>query len=271
MANLTRSAKSGSAWTPNDLRAFNIQVIREDTESFFGMANLPKPKNISPVIWNNVAAPAGKLSKTDKLFFAYVEDAMRICPGEESLVNDFAGFLLGMLGYDDYQRVLHTRRDMTFYMCGSKVDARADVTIVEREGPLFQYVLFVQEDKRHISGDDPEPQLIAEAIAAFYQNNRIRESVNQPPQESYTILAITMVGTAATFYMITIESELALAVEGGVYPENVTFVRKFVPPVPDLPNYPAQGMVPLQNRRVLLRCFEAFKELIYYYYTPIIY
>lgn len=62
--------------------------------------------------------------------------------------------------------------------------------------------------------------------------------------------------------MITIESELALAVEGGVYPENVTIVRKFVPPVLDLPNYATQGMVPLQNRRVLFRCFEAFKIFV---------
>ena len=71
-----------------------------------------------------------------------------------------------------------------------------------------------------------------------------------------------MLGTAPTFYLITIESELALAVEGGVYPENVTVVRKFVPPVPDLPSYPAQGMVPLGNRRILLRCFETFKEFV---------
>lgn len=149
MANLIRLAKSGSEWTPNDLRAFNIQVVREDSESFFGTANLPMPQNISPIIWNNVTAPTGQFSKADHNFFAYLEDAMRMRPGEESLVNDFAVFLLGMLDYDDYhwQRVLHTRQEMTFYMCGNKVDAKADVTVVEREGPLFQYVLLVQEDK----------------------------------------------------------------------------------------------------------------------------
>lgn len=147
MATLIRSAKSGSAWTPNDLRAFNIQVLREDIQTFFGMADLPVPQNISPVIWNNAEAPAGQLSKTEKHFFAYLEDAMRNPPGEKSLVDDFAVFLLGMLDYDDGQRVLHTRKEMSFYMCGSKVDAKADVTVIERQGPLFQYILLVQEDK----------------------------------------------------------------------------------------------------------------------------
>ena len=152
MANLIRTAKSGSSWTPNDLRAFNIQVIREDIESFFGKINnlkhKPKTTPISPVIWNNVEAPAGKLSKSDKNFFAYLEDAMQIRLGEQSLVIDFAAFLLGMLGYDDdLQRVLRTRREMSFYMCGAKVDAMADVAVLEREGPLSQYVLLLQEDK----------------------------------------------------------------------------------------------------------------------------
>jgi hypothetical protein len=70
-------------------------------------------------------------------------------PNEESLVVNFVVFLLGMLNYDNGQRVLHTRKEMTFYMCGSKVDAKADVTVIERQGHLFQYILLVHEDKVH--------------------------------------------------------------------------------------------------------------------------
>jgi hypothetical protein len=36
------------------------------------------------------------------------------------------------------------------------------------------YLLLVQEDKRHLETVDPEPQLIAEAIAAVQSNNRTR-------------------------------------------------------------------------------------------------
>ncbi|TFK38810.1 hypothetical protein BDQ12DRAFT_712739 [Crucibulum laeve] len=263
MATLIRSAKSGSNWAPNDLRAFNIQVIRQDAPTFFGQQELPIPQNISPIIWNNVAAPPGiQLSKVEQHFFAYLEDAMRMPPGEESLVDDFAVFLLSMLDYDNGYRVVHTRKEMSFYMCGSRVDAKADVTVIERRGPLFQYILLVQEDKRYQSGEDPEPQVIAEAIAAFHQNNRTRDSINLPPLESHIFPAITLVGTAATFYKITITRDLLFAVEGGAYPLNATIVHKFVPSVPDLVNYAAVGMIPLENRRILLQCFEAFKQFL---------
>lgn len=149
MATLIRSAKSSNAWVPRDLEAFNIHITREDTQSFFGMAvsDLPVPQNISPIIWNNIMAPAGQLSKTERLFFAYLQDAMEMLPDEESQVDDFVIFLLGLLDYDNGQHVLHTRKEMSFYMCGSRVDAKADVTVIERHGSYFEYILLVQEDK----------------------------------------------------------------------------------------------------------------------------
>ncbi|KAF8889242.1 hypothetical protein BD779DRAFT_1379576, partial [Infundibulicybe gibba] len=75
-------------------------------------------------------------------------------------------------------------------------------------------------------GNTPEPQLIAEAIAAFRQNNRARHFRCLPPLESQVFPAITMVGTVPTFYKITITLDLLLAVEAGVYPEGATIVHK---------------------------------------------
>jgi hypothetical protein len=43
MATLIRTSKSGSDWTPNDLLAYNIRVEYQDSETFFGIANLPQP------------------------------------------------------------------------------------------------------------------------------------------------------------------------------------------------------------------------------------
>lgn len=195
-------------------------------------------------------------------FFAYLEDAMQFSPDEESVVDDFAVFLLKMLEYDVGRRVIHTRKDMPFYMCGMKVDAKADVTILKRTGPLVQYVLLVEEDKSYQSGDDPEPQLIAKAIAAFYQNNFIRKQASRQRLESQTFPCITMAGTAPQFYKITITQDLLLAVEGGEYPSQPTVVEKLELPVADLANYDSQGMMPLENRRVLLKCFESFKTFL---------
>jgi len=62
-----------------------------------------------------------------------------------------------------------------------------------------------------------------------------------------------------TFYKINISMELATAVSQGVYPESPTIVYAHVP---DVPGPLTEGMRPLDNRRVILSCFEAFKKFI---------
>ncbi|KAF8875222.1 hypothetical protein BD779DRAFT_216202 [Infundibulicybe gibba] len=265
MATLTRTAKPGNLWTPHDLRAFNIRIIKQDVSSFFNLQELPTLQNIPFAIWNNVAAPTGaQLSKKEQLFFSYLDSAMNKIPEEESFVSDFAVFLLGMFDYDVDHLVAHRRREMPFYMCGTRVKANADAIIIKRHGVRFQYVLLVQEAKEgYLSGHEPEPGLIAEAIAAFYHNNRIRKFRRMPPLESQTFPAMTIAGTTIIFYKITITQELLVAVEGGTYPENSTIVHEFLPPIPLEMCYFLKGMVPLENRRILLQCFEAFKQFVY--------
>ena len=41
MANLIRFAKSGSDWTTNELAAYNISIIEQDQDAFFGGPLLP--------------------------------------------------------------------------------------------------------------------------------------------------------------------------------------------------------------------------------------
>jgi hypothetical protein len=194
MANLVRSEKSGSSWKMNELIAFNIEIIDVNAQTFFGNAILPQV-TLSPVILDNFEEPAGPLHKADMDFFAYMEDAMIIPLGEESLVNDFAAFVLKMMRYDEGRPVIHLRKEMGFEMCGQCVDAKTDVCVMERSSTGAKYLLLVQEDKvrrpyffmskiclhvtrtkRHLSRDEPELQLIAEVIAGFYENNRARQS-----------------------------------------------------------------------------------------------
>jgi len=80
--------------------------------------------------------------------------------GEESLVDDFAAFLLGMFEYGEPDRVIHQRKELSFIMCGTVVDAKPDVCVMSES----EYLLLVQKDKRGTNHVDPEPQLIAEAI-----------------------------------------------------------------------------------------------------------
>jgi hypothetical protein len=88
----------------------------------------------------------------------------------------------------------------------------------------------VQGDKRLLSLKDPEPQVVAEAIAAYALNNKVRVmSLNLPPLAAVTLPAITMVGTSPIFYKITVTAELSTAVQQGTYPATKTRVFRYIP------------------------------------------
>jgi hypothetical protein len=75
---------------------------------------------------------------------------------------------------------------------------------------------------------------------------------------------IVMNGIMPTFYKIPITAELVTAVEPGKEPgenpEQETVVYAYLPEVPR----PEEGMRPLDNRYIILSCFEAFKQFLVY-------
>ncbi|KAF5315254.1 hypothetical protein D9619_007441 [Psilocybe cf. subviscida] len=261
MAEYNRRAKPLNLWTSADLAGFNIEVVSEkDIQSFFGVSELPTPPHISPVVWNNALAPAGPISKEEKTFFALLQDAMQSPAGDNAAPNDLALFLLGYLGYDDDPtRVLHTQKVTKLLICGKYVSATSDISLLDREGHHGQYLLLVQQDT-YYSDESSETwaPLIAKAIAAFRHNSAQRRF--RSPLKSQTFPAMTMLGTSVAFYKITITQALADAVMSGIFPEETTFVYEFQPSL-NLRS-PDAGMVTVENRRVLLKCFEAFKRLI---------
>lgn len=152
MAALIRSAKSGSDWTPNELAAFNITVRHVDVQQFFGVAQLPAP-TVAPVILNHGDRPNGQLSKTERQFFSRLNNASFHPVDVESTVGDFAKMLLEMLNFDDenlvVERLVRSRVEMTFIMCGQKAWAKADLVLAEQPS---QFILLVAEDKVSIVG-----------------------------------------------------------------------------------------------------------------------
>ncbi|KAJ3516009.1 hypothetical protein NLJ89_g1386 [Agrocybe chaxingu] len=199
MANLIISAKSGRGWALKELVYFKIEIETVPALDFFKTAQLPAP-TVPAAIMNNVDLPAGPLPHDARLFFGYLEDAMT---GEESMVVDFSAFLLRLLAFDEPDRLIHCRKELSFEMCGSHVDAKADVCVVSQVG--HHYFFLVQEDKRSI---DAEPQLIAETIAAVYQNNRSRIVAGLPTLQQMVIPGITMRGATPIFFKIPITQDL---------------------------------------------------------------
>ncbi|KAG6843737.1 hypothetical protein H0H87_001079, partial [Tephrocybe sp. NHM501043] len=256
MANLVRTAKSGSEWTGNELLAFNIRVEDANTAAFFNTTQLPVAQ-VSETILNNEEQPNPPLPKEDRLFFRYL-GLVEKPQSPESHVDDFAAFILRILNYDDQDRIICQRPELSFTMAGQRVDAKSDLCVKDEN----DYLLLVQEDKRSGSLDDPEPQLIAEAVAAFYQNNLRRRIERQPQLEYKYIPAITIVGSAPIFYRIPVTVTLLNALMTATYPAEETVVLRYIPQVLNPRTYRDLGMRPLDNRRIVLQCFEGFKALL---------
>ena len=82
--------------------------------------------------------------------------------------------------------------------------------------------------KNTVSVHDPEPQVIADAIATFQCNNRIRARLGEPERNSMTIPCITMIGTRPIFYLVPVTRVLSEAVATAQYPLSTTVVKKCV-------------------------------------------
>ena len=257
MASILRSAKYGRDWGPNELVAYNIDIQFQNAANFFGVNPLPQPAVANEVLTRLDADDM--TNDSNYRFLRYMDLAMDLVPTEESAVDDFAVFLLTMLGYAPRPRMIRTRLDIPFTICGEQCHAKTDVCIVDGHDIL----LLVQEDKRHKERKDPEPQLIAEAIGAFQANNTGRMRVlGQDAIDAKAIPGIILVGSSPTFYKIPVTKELAQAVVLGRFPATPTIVYAHLPAVPRPARRLGEGMKPLDNRRHILACYEAFKHFV---------
>ncbi|KAH7911637.1 hypothetical protein BJ138DRAFT_1006225, partial [Hygrophoropsis aurantiaca] len=111
----------------------------------------------------------------------------------------------------------------------------------------------------------PLPRLVAHAIAAFQMQNASRVQSGLDPMEQKArnsmIPGIIMAGTLPTFVKIPITTALAECVCSGEYPTFPTVVHGYTPEIPT-PVPQSEAMRPLDNRRVIFQCFEAFGQFI---------
>lgn len=143
MANLLRSAKSGYEWSSHELEAFNIIVRDVPIPAFFAAQDLPPSPVEETALWTlERDTPEGELSEMESDFFFYMK-AVEESESLESAVDDFAYCLLRILGFTSKNRKIRQRPPMHFVMSGQKVDACADITLVDGRS----FVLLVQEDK----------------------------------------------------------------------------------------------------------------------------
>ncbi|KAJ7668033.1 hypothetical protein B0H17DRAFT_226209, partial [Mycena rosella] len=258
MAHLIRSAKSGNDWTENELAAYNIHVQEQTLQDFFGVEVVEALPD--------VGASLSAFSTTEDRINAPDDDTYRLLHfldlahmpkvGQAAAVDLFTEKLLTKLEYAEGRRIIMIQQVLPLFICGSSCSAQTDVCVLDSNGSL----LLVQAAKRLDNNADPEPQVIAEAIAAFQRNNFIRErELHLPVLDQMVIPAMTMHGTLPTFYKITVTAALDAAVKTGVFPAAATTVYRHIP---WLPRRNSEGMKNLANRSILLRYLEAFKQFV---------
>ncbi|KAF9552488.1 hypothetical protein CPC08DRAFT_714597 [Agrocybe pediades] len=258
MADLIRTAKSGSDWTMNDLASYNIQLHRIEALEFFEVATLPDPV-IDQELLEHLDPEEMQQDRNAELIHL-LGLAMGSSTGEGTV--DFAVELFKRTGYVRRNRVAQTRKDLPLFICGEWRHGQVDVCIVDRR--QNDILLLVRQDMRGEDREfhDPHAQLVAQALAAFMENNINRESNDLPPLESKVIPGIVMAGTWPTFFKIPVTEELVTHVRHGTYPPTPTIVTFCHPPLPGPARHRSEGMKPLDNRRQILKCYEAFKTIV---------
>jgi hypothetical protein len=263
MANLIRSAKSGSDWSTNELLAYNITVQRQNHTNFFGR-ELGPIDHLDPNLLSTAdPIKSAHFSKETYRFLTYLDLASRANAGQEAAIDDLARSVLEVTGFDELGTILRTRYDIPFTICGdSRRSAQTNVCLVHLNSMIL---LVVQEDKTNFSLADPEPQVIAEAIATFQYNNRKRKELGLATLNTMTIPCITMVGTRPFFYKVPVTEKLSDCVSSGQYPPQPTIVTHCSPPAR---RRASEGMEVPDYRRAALQYYDAFHVLARACWTP---
>lgn len=183
MANLIRSAKSGSDWTRAELDAYNITISDQDAANFFGLSALPQPTIDQELLQ---IQDANLMVNEKNAELINLLDLAMLPGSEESAVVDFTVELFKTLGYVRRHRVARTRKDIPLLICREQRHAKTDACIIDRS--QNNIMMLVQEDKR-FSGSETatavaEAQLVAGAIAAFSYNNEVTSTAGLPVHAS---------------------------------------------------------------------------------------
>ncbi len=274
------AAKSANQFTQDDLKYFRIEFNDQTRDEFFDrIGDLDDPDERSLIgfcSWqslNDVPTTADEDSSEDASEYSseyYAQGYMaqllydlEVVTSDDSLesnVDFFSKDLLRCLGYnaiDQYRWIFPGPKMMPLEICGQWRSARVNVHVAtfevnNHEDALIKYL---QINKRGGSKADPEPQLMANAVAAFAINER--HSNDPDPNLKLDFPCLTMRGSYPTFYRITVSRALKNAFAAGEKPAQPTVVRRFNPIPPD-----DRMMNHLPYRREVVRCLSEFKRFV---------
>ena len=122
------------------------------------------------------------MSRDTYRFLAYLDLATNT--SQETAVDDFAHELLRVVGFEERGRILRTRHTISLSICGeNNTLAESTVCLVDLRSTVLLVLL---KDKTNFNPSNPEPQVIAEAIAAYQHNNERRAGIGLPTLNTMT-------------------------------------------------------------------------------------
>ncbi|KXN87219.1 hypothetical protein AN958_08609 [Leucoagaricus sp. SymC.cos] len=205
MATLIRSAKSGSNWILNDLESYHIILDQVSPLLFFNLQELPQPLVDKELLIN---IDADSMQEDCHTELVTLLDLAMISDKGETAVNDFTITLFQTLGYT----VVRTQVDLPLLICGKERHVKTNICIVNHS--QNDIIFLIQEDKKWSLREpiNMRAQLVAEAIAAFNENNVNRETIGLPPlaeKISHSIIpGIVMPSTSPILFQIPVTQTL---------------------------------------------------------------
>ena len=167
LAEIIRSAKPGSDWTRNELMAYDIGIVPLTPEEFFG-ATPTSLADLDPlIVTGSKEYDTENISDTTLRYLTYLDLATH--SGQESLIDEFSRQTLDLLGYSERGLALATRYNIPLTICGDYKSGQTNVCLLDGRTMIL---LLLQEDMTVFNSSNPEPQVIAEAIAAYQYNKR---------------------------------------------------------------------------------------------------
>ncbi|KAF9481042.1 hypothetical protein BDN70DRAFT_575005 [Pholiota conissans] len=254
MANIPRSAKSGDEWNQNDLHSYDIKIEFQDAQTFFSETSLPEPS----VQQDFLTARSCDDTIDDVSFnlFAQLECAIPYGQGWDNGTVDFVVALFHAMGYMHRPHVIHSGMKLPFDICSKEEIIHTDVCISRTD--TKQIILLVQVAEPDM---DPHARLIAAAIAAFQDNNDTGPPM-WSPLDNRVIFGIILCASCPSFFKIPVTRVLSECVQYGQFPPTPTIVAGFVPDIHSNSDRFLLGMGNLDQRRIFLQCFEAFKKFL---------
>ncbi|KAJ1650279.1 hypothetical protein IWQ61_008877 [Dispira simplex] len=212
MAHLPRHCKSGSKWTLEDLKSFNIHLVPPVNTPPFSSDGSGTP------LLPNVIQECMKNLDVALADYAFQKQHMSTMDNDmaKHQVDDFAMKLFNIGGFGSQGQSIGSGKTLKLTMCGERTEVDVDMHVMDRNG-LF---VVLQANEIGPEGSHPEVRVIAAAIAAYQYNKARVQELGIVLLDPYVVPCIFMVGTCIGIHYVPVYKWLDDAIRNGTYPQR---------------------------------------------------